>query len=188
MEQFGIAAGGGLIALVGHWLITLCYEKWRRPRLKIEFGSEYPFKSEAIFEDGKSGTFINICVKNFGSETARGCKVFVRKIRLDPDSPEEKAIPSAFLMQTQWVTTRTEIWEIDIPKGVEFHANIASIKENEQYLEPKFRALNSVNERFRRHIGDFEAEIVVVGDNFDPKSEQIRFRRTESPTDLIPLT
>jgi len=90
-------------------------------------------------------------------------------------------------MQTQWVTTRKEIWEIDIPKDVEFHANIAFIKENERYVEPKFKALNSVYEPFRSHIGDFEVEIVVAGDNFDPNSEKIRFRRTSDPKDLIPL-
>ena len=187
MEQFGIAAGGGLVALIGHWLILLGYKRWRRPSLKIGFCSGYPYRSEAIVEDGKRGISVNICVKNTGAETARSCKVFVRKICLNPGSPKETEIPSAFLMQTRWVTTRTEIWEIDIPKCVEFYANISFMKEGGQYIEPTFKALNLVTELFRPHIGDFKMEIVVVGDNFEPKSEPIRFRRTKEPTDLIPL-
>ena len=58
----------------GFWLVSKLDGYWSKPRIEIEYGSDYPFRAPALFQDGQQGEFVRVRVKNVGRSTAKRCK------------------------------------------------------------------------------------------------------------------
>ena len=151
------AAAGGFMGAFGFWVVTKIESWWKRPQIRIEFGPDYPFQSEATFGDGQKAEFIRVRVKNDGRGTAKRCKCFVRHIALNRGGHITR-LPSDELMLTSWVPREAKTTIINIPSGLDFLADLAfAVKVNGGYkVAPIFNVQNrNVSEIFD-HVGDFE--------------------------------
>jgi hypothetical protein len=183
------AAAGGFIGSFGFWLITKIEDFWRRPRISLEFGEGYPFRSEAHYSDGERGEFVRVRVKNNGRGMAKRCKCYVHKITLDSGGRTTR-LPSDELMLTSWVPREANVKIQNIPPRLDFLADIASTsKSGTGYkVAPVFGVqIKNVVDIFQ-HVGEFELELIVIGDNFSPAKRAIKFRFDDrnSPA-LIPV-
>lgn len=77
--------------------------------------------------------------------------------------------------------------QIDIPRKIEFYANIAYVQQGQNVIKPVFQAGHKFLKDFCLHKGDVEVEIVLAGDDFNPVNKRIRFRRPFEKNDLVPL-
>ncbi len=104
---------------LGFWLVSKLEEWWRKPKIRIEFGTDYPFRSEALFDDGQKAEFIRVRVKNDGRSTPKRCKCLVRHIALNSGGRKIR-LPSDELMLTSWVPREAKVTVLNIPSGLDF--------------------------------------------------------------------
>jgi hypothetical protein len=116
----GLSAFAGALAF---WVFAKIEEWWRRPRVVIEYGKDYPFRAEALFENGEKAEFLRVRVKNKGRGLAKRCKCFVRHITLKSGGHEAR-LPSDELMLTSWVPREARVAIMDIPSDADFLADI----------------------------------------------------------------
>lgn len=182
------AAAGGFMGSFGFWLIGKVDEWWTKPDIVIQFGAEYPFKASARLEDGRDAEFIRVRVKNFGRSTARKCKCYVRHIALSSGGRSTR-LPSDELMLTSWVPREAKTTIINIPRDLDFLADLAyATRVGTSFkVAPVFNVQNQNVPDMFEHVGDFELEVVVIGENFETAQRTVRFRFDGKSATLLPL-
>lgn len=171
----------------GFWLITKIEERWRKPSIRIEYGVDYPFRASALFENGQKAEFIRVRVKNEGRGTAKRCKCYIRHITLNAGGRLTR-LPSEELMLTSWVPREAGVTVINIPSNLDFLADVAyTIKVGTSFkVAPVFNVQNQNVSDIFGHVGDFELEVVAIGENF-PARRTIKFRFDGKSPVLLPL-
>ena len=190
LETFGLTAAGGLAGAAGFWIFTKLNDWWMRPVITIDYGKDYPFRDRALFSDGTEGEYLRVRVKNGGRSTARRAKCYVRHIRLY-GLPTATFLPSEELMLTSWVPRERGATIMNIPSGLDFLADLVRTRATGAEgppgrIEPMFNTLNR-NLAMVDHVGEFEFEVVVVGENFPTATRTIRFLFDGNSLDLLPL-
>jgi hypothetical protein len=181
------AAAGGFMGAFGFWLVTKIEEFLCRPRIIIGYGSDYPFRHTAIFERGEKGDFVRVRVSNVG-RGAKSVKCFVRHIALRSGGRLTQ-LPSDELMLTSWVPREANVAIRHIPPKLDFLADVAHTMKvgNEFKVVPVFMVQNQNVYDIFGHVGDFQLEFVVIGENFKTATRTIEFRFDGKSLDLIPL-
>jgi hypothetical protein len=158
------------------------------PSLTVEYGLAYPFRSEALFTDGEQGEFVRVRVKNVGRGMAKRCKCYVRHISLD-SSGRVTRLPSEELMLTSWVPREANTTIMNIPGGWGFLADVAYTRKLHGTFRvmPVFAAQNRNVLDIFDHVGDFELEFVVLGENVTAAKRSIKFRFEGGSRALLPL-
>jgi len=172
----------------GFWLITKIEERWRKPSIRIEYGVDYPFRASALFENGQKAEFIRVRVKNEGRGTAKRCKCYIRHITLNAGGRLTR-LPSEELMLTSWVPREAGVTVINIPSNLDFLADVAyTIKVGTSFkVAPVFNVQNQNVSDIFGHVGDFELEVVAIGENFPTARRTIKFRFDGKSPVLLPL-
>jgi hypothetical protein len=175
--------GGGFLG----WLLGKIEQWWVKPRIVIEYGPDYPFVDTALFTTGEKGDFIRVRVKNKGRKTAARCKCYVRNITLKHRGAV-KNLPSESLMLTSWVPREENVTIKNIPPHSAFFADVAyTMTVGSQFkVAPVFNIQNANVSEFHSHVGDFQLEFVVLGENFVPVSRPIKFSFDGKSHTLLP--
>ena len=92
-------------------------------------------------------------------------------------------------MLTNWVPREANVVITHIPSKLSFLADLAYATQSGSgfKIAPVFPVQNQNASEFTDHVGDFELEVVVVGDNFSTKSRTIKFRFDGKSPVLWPL-
>ena len=182
------SAAGGFMGAFGWWFITKLDGWWARPQVIIEFGPDYPFRDTALLPDGQQSEFLRVRVKNAGREIAKSCKCHVRHISLNSGGRSTQ-LPSDELMLTHWVPQEAKATIMHIPPKLDFLADLVrTTKVNGGFkVVAVFNVLNRNIPQICEHVGDFELEIVVTGENFKTAHRKIRFRFEGNSLKMTPL-
>jgi hypothetical protein len=91
-------------------------------------------------------------------------------------------------MLASWVPREEKVTIKNIPPHSAFFADVAyTLKVGSQYkVAPVFKIQNANVSDFHNHVGEFELEFVVLGENFVPVSRVIRFSFDGKSHTLLP--
>jgi hypothetical protein len=114
---------------------------------------------------------------------------YIRHIRLHSGG-QVTQLPSDELMMTSWVPREANVRVINIPPDLDFLADIAYTAQlgTAYKVMPVFPVQNENVAQVLDHVGDFELEVVVIGDNFVTAKRTIKFQFKGKPESLLPLT
>jgi hypothetical protein len=148
-----------------------------RPRISIGFSASYPHKAFVRFPNGELSCFIRVTIANRGLSTARGVQVFVRNIALTSARGVSR-VDTDELMPVNYTPREANTYIRDIPRGVEFIADVAYTRQKERdvFLWAAFVLPTAFVDAYWRHIGDVSLEVVVIGENVPPKKRTIRYK------------
>ena len=149
-------------------------------------GRGYPFVDTATFSTGEKGDFVRVRVNNKGRRTAERCKCYVRNITTTQGGSKQ-ILPSEDLMLSSWAPREEGVRIKNIPPRATFLADVAfAIKVGQEFkIAPVFNIQNANVAHFQNYVGDFELDVVVLGENFFPVSRVIKFSFDGKSTTLL---
>jgi hypothetical protein len=164
-EIEAVLIGGGSAVIGG--LVSGFYQhvrdSYNRPKLHIDY------RGDKISSELLSNVFIKVRVQNQGRLTAKGCRVFLASLtKVLPSEPRQ---PTVLLDSKQLAWAGGNFLPRDIPKGVNFYAELVNVSKLPEkkgwhfFIEP---GLFGEQLEIESYLGTYHFSLVVTSDNAEP--------------------
>jgi len=174
---------GGMVALlaerVGRWMFS--------PTVRVDFDSSenpayFAITPEGGTKQGNMSAWVRVRVRNIRGATARGCRGYLAKVE-EWDENERKFKQGWYfdISQLAWSSRLNLAYDpVDLPRGIDQFLDVVSSRgytAHPQFrVETQFKPLREIALGMEK--GLFRFTIVVAGDNFKPRTFQLRYRWT----------
>jgi hypothetical protein len=142
---------------------------FNKPRFLIDFEGGTSNIVHAEHErDSKPGAFIYVRarVRNVGRHTAKGCRVFLRKL--------EEVLPGGQTLQTTWDDSKVLAWAgwsfvpVDVPAGVEFYVDIVRVSKADRGWLFSVEKLFATQQGLKDYVGTYRFHLMATAENASP--------------------
>lgn len=143
-------------------------EHLSRPKLAIDFEGSQANIDTAEYKDGESTVseiYIRARIRNTGQRPARGCRVFIVGLT---EVHASGTIPTSFHDAKQIAWAGYDFSPVDVPRGVNFYADVLRISKNRAGWLFSVRRLFASQMQLKDYRGTYRFRLMVTADNAEP--------------------